>query len=384
MDLDLVDAPPGPAEDVEQITGEAGRTPVRPLLTFDRPQYQTIQASKKELSEKYGVSWALVDTLIYQAADGGVDSNDAMVNTLGLFATWKIIRDPNGKDFAGVEFQGETRSNPAGEFTDLRDSLGTLWSPNDATSDDYTKINHYWWGQRFAEGRVSNLAKEIDPGSRLNTNRFAGSGNTQFFGQPFATNPARSFPDNGLGFILLIDPSDLLYFHLTMSDSDAVSTHSPFTTVGGRWLHAGEVGLQPKVDGLGQGVYRVMLYLRDGASADEFGWSLSADQNLSDDYGAFLRYGGNDGGINSIQHVVFAGLSFLSPLGRRNDQAGLAAPYTHPSDDALRDEYSTEAYYRLQLTDGIELSGSGQLSLNPAASDNGAEVVFGVRLRVLY
>jgi porin len=376
--------PAAPSEDVEQITREAQRTAESPFSKVDRPVYQALQESKKELSEKYGINWALEDTLIYQAAAGGIHPNDAMVNTLGLFATWKIIRDGNGKDFAGLGFQFETRSNHIGEFTDLRDSLGTLWSPNDSTSDDYTKINQLWWGQRFVDGRFGFLIGKIDPGAHINTNRFAGSGNTQFFGQPFATNPARSFPDNGLGFMLRAEPNDALYFHFTMSDSDAISTQSPFTTIQGRWLYAGEVGLRPKISGLGQGNYRLMLYQRDVKSAHEFGWSLSADQNLSDEYGVFLRYGGNDGDINSIEHLVSVGLSFLAPCGRKEDQAGIGLSYTHPSDHHLRDEYSAEAYYRVQLTEGIELSGSAQCIKNPSASHEDAVAVFGIRLRVLY
>jgi hypothetical protein len=373
-----------PSEDVEQVTSEAQRTPQQPLLTIDRPIYQFLQQNKKELNEKYGINWALEDTLIYQAASGGVDPNDAMVNTLGLFATWKIIRDPNGKDFGGLGFQFETRSNHIDEFTDLRDNLGTLWSPNDSTSGSYSKINQLWWGQRFAEGRLGIQIGKIDPGANINANRFAGSGNTQFFGQPYATNPARSFSDNGLGFMIRAEPTDLLYLHFTMSDSDAVSTHSPFTTIGSHWLYAGEVGLRPKLEGLGQGNYRLMLYERDASSASEFGWALSCDQNLSNDYGVFLRYGGNDGDINSIQHLVSAGFSFLAPFGRPNDQAGVAVSYTHPADHHLRDEYAAEAYYRLQLTEGIELSASAQLIQNPAASDQDTVGVFGLRLRVLY
>jgi porin len=373
-----------PSQDVEHVTEEASRVAEMPLSTVDRPLYRAAQDSKKQLSDKYGINWALEDTLIYQAASGGIDPNDAMVNTLGLFATWKIIREQDGKDFAGLGFQGETRSNHIDEFTALRDDLGTIWSPNDSTSDDYTKINQLWWGQRFGDGKFGYLVGKIDPGSRINENRFAGSGNTQFFGQPFATNPARSFPDNGLGFMLRAEPSDLLFFHFTMSDSEAISTHSPFTTVEGNWLYAGEVGLRPVINGLGQGVYRFMLYQRDADSANEFGWSISADQNLSDQYGVFLRYGGNDGDINAIEHLVSVGLSLLQPFGRKNDQAGIGVSYTHPTDDALRDEYSTELYYRLKLTEGIDLSGSAQFIIDPSASDDDAAAVFGIRCRVLY
>src|SRR5688500_17281243 len=284
-------APPGPSEDVEEVVAEAGRATEAPLAPADRPLYDALQRSKRDLSARYGIHWAVENTTIYQAASGGVDPNDALVNTLGLFATWKVFRDENGKDFAGPAFQAETRGDPFdGHFTDLRDSLGALWSPNDATSDDYAKINQFWWGQRLAGGRLGFVAGKIDPGGYINGIRFAGSGNTQFFSQPFATNPARSFPDNGLGFMARAEPAEWLYLHFTVSDSDAVSTYSPFKTLDGNWFYAGEAGLRPSVPGFGAGVYRLMLYQRDLDSADEFGWSVSADQDLSDACGVFVRY----------------------------------------------------------------------------------------------
>lgn len=142
--------------------------------------------------------------------------------------------------------------------------------------------------------------------------------------------------------------------------------------------------MRPKVDGIGQGIYRFMLYYRDRETAQELGWAISFDQNLTDQYGVFMRYGGNDGHLNSIEHLVSAGFSFLKPFGRVNDQAGIAASYTHPSDGDLRDEYAAEVYYRLQVTAGIELSGSAQLIVDPSASDSDAIGVFGIRARILY
>jgi hypothetical protein len=378
-------APTGPPEDVERVVEESQAEPQKPFSIVDRPIYRAIQQTKAELNQKYGINFAIEDTLIYQATSGGVDPNDAMVNTLGFFATWKIIRDPNGKDFGGFGLQAEQRGEAMNDrFTDLRNDLGTLWSVNDATSDDYAKINQLWWGQWFAEGKFGLQIGKIDPGSRINQNRFAGSGNTQFFGQPLATNPARSFPDNGLGFQLRAEPVDWLYLHFEMSDSDAASTHSPFTTINGRWLYAGEIGLRPKVEGLGQGIYRLMVYERDIKGADEVGWAVSLDQNITDGYGVFVRYGGNDAGINAIEHIVSAGVSCLKPFDRPSDQCGVGASYTHPASDDLRDEYSAEVFYRFQVTEGFELSADAQMILDPSAGDQDVVGVFGVRARLLY
>src|SRR3954465_6039594 len=156
-------APTGPPEDPEQVIGEANKEPQAPFSIADRPIYKWVQQTKKELNDKFGINFAIEDTAIYQAASGGVHPNDAMVNTLSLFATWKIYRSEDGKDFAGPGFQFETRGDPLnGHMTDFRDSLGTLWSPNDATSNDYSKINQLWWGQKFAGGRLGFQIGKID------------------------------------------------------------------------------------------------------------------------------------------------------------------------------------------------------------------------------
>jgi hypothetical protein len=235
-------APTGPPEDVDTVINESQIEPQQPFSIADRPIYRAIQNVKKGLDDKFGITFALEDTLIYQHTSGGVDPDNAMVNTVGLFIKWKLYRSQNGKDFAGFGFQAEQRGDPLdGHFTDLRDSLGTLWSPNDSTSNDYAKINQLWWGQKIADGKLGIQIGKIDPGSIINANRFAGSGNTQYFGQPWATNPARSFADNGLGLQLRAEPTDWLYLHFLMSDSDAVSTYSPFKTIHGHWLYAGEI-----------------------------------------------------------------------------------------------------------------------------------------------
>src|SRR4051794_39989755 len=85
----IVSAQQAPSEDPEQITSEAKQTPQAPFSVADRPIYRAIQQAKQELGDKYGINFAIEDTLIYQAASGGVEPNDAMVNTLSLFATWK-------------------------------------------------------------------------------------------------------------------------------------------------------------------------------------------------------------------------------------------------------------------------------------------------------
>lgn len=373
------------AVNVEETTAEAAQRKTDVLWPFDRPVFDMLQKSKREMRERYGFEWALEYTLIYQATTAGIDTRQAAEGTLGVSGLWKILRESNGIDSAGIGFQLETRGNYMGEdFVDMTADLGSLWSPNDSTSDDYSKINQVWWAQKMAGGKLTYLLGKIDPGAYINGNRFAGSGNTQFFSQPFATNPARAFPDNGLGAMVRVAPVEWIYVHGVISDSDAVSSYSPFKSFDGNFFYAGEAGLKPKFAEVGEGNYRFTLWQRVTDSATSSGFALSFDQNLGRELGAFFRYGMNDGDLVAVEQIASAGVSFLRPFGRRDDQAGVGVSWTRPSDSDLRDEYSAEIYYRLQLTAGIEVSASAQLIEQPSASELDREGVFGFRMRFLY
>jgi porin len=328
---------------------------------------------------------AFESTTIYQIASGSRDANDAIETTNTLFGTWTMWQHQNQIDKFGLGFAGENRDNYSGpSFVDMTHDIGTIWSPNDATSDDYTKITQLWFGERAIEGKVTYIVGVIDPGAYLNGNRFASSTNTQFFSQPFATNPARNFPDNGLGAVGRFAPVPWFQLQAEVSNGDAVSTHSPFTSIDGNWFGAGEAVFIPQIPGLGEGRYRFLLYRKDSEGGDTSGWALSFDQNLGERFGAFFRYGNNGGTINPIRNIAAGGISLLQPFSRKDDQAGIAFSWTQPSDSSLRDEYSSEIYYRVQLTNFMEFSPSAQMIYHPSASKDDVIGVFGVRMRFLF
>jgi hypothetical protein len=375
---------PGNDKNIEQATDEAA-TPRESLFPIDRDLRNASQAFKRDLKLHLGLDFALESTTIYQVASGVRPANMATENTTTLSGLWTPWKASDSNDAIAVGFAGETRNNFWGpNFQQMTNDIGTLWSPNDSTSDDYSTITQLWFGQRLAHEQLVYLIGKIDPGSYINGNRFAGSGNTQFFSQPFATNPAKAFPANGLGAIGRYSPVKWLHIQGVISDSNAVNTASPFTTINGQFLYAGEIALKPTVPGLGEGTYRLMVYERDMSPRNTSGWSLSFDQSLGENFGVFFRYGDNDARVLSIRRIAAAGVSFLRPFGRRNDEAGIGVSYTAPSNGQQRDEYSSEAFYRVQLTDFFELSASAQAVFNPSAANDDVIGIFGVRLRFLF
>jgi hypothetical protein len=372
-------------ENIEDVTAESEVQTQKPLLTIERPFYNALQAKKQQWKEKYGLELAVAYTTIYQITSGGIDHNSAAASTFSIYSLWKFIRDPDGVDGTGLGFQFENRADhTSDQFPEMTRDLGTLWSPNDSSSDNYSQIKQLWLATRFADGMFTLQAGKIDPTAYINKNRFAGSDKSQFFSQPLATNPARGFPSNGLGIQGRFVPTKWMYIHGVVSDSDADSNYSPFKTINGNWIYAGEVGFTPDVPNLGAGNYAFTVYQRNTDGNTGSGFALSVAQDLGPKYGVFLRYAVQNGEFKPSEQILATGLSFLRPFGRTNDQAGVGISWTRPDDHDLRDEYAGEIYYRLQLTDGIELSASTQLIKDPSDSEKDWEAVYGMRVRFLY
>jgi len=143
--------------------------------------------------------------------------------------------------------------------------------------------------------------------------------------------------------------------------------------------------------------------------ANRPGVSVSFEQQLTDNLGAFVRTGTNDGSkeafeFTDINRTLAAGLSLSGAAwGRKDDVVGLAGVVNVLSRDGQRylndgglgilvgdgtlphpaDEKDLEAYYKLRLTKALAVSADYQLSVDPAYNkDRGPVSIFGARLHV--
>ena len=76
----------------------------------------------------------------------------------------------------------------------------------------------------------------------------------------------------------------------------------------------------------------------------------------------------------------------LRKFGQRNyDIAGLAWSWADPSNAALRDQCTLEAFYRFMVTPYTHLTPDVQIVFDPANAPNKSSVaIFGLRVRTLY
>jgi len=344
---------------------------------------------KKWLATEVGLDVGMQDVVIYQRATGGRRPRDAAINNFTIFGDWHPFAARGVAGEMGFSFERrDTLSNAT--FREFSAAVGAGYQTNDFSiaARDRTALRQLWWKQPLGDGRLVLTLGKINASSYYDRNRLAGSASTGFFSQPFATNPTRGFPGDGLGFNLTWTLSERVQFTGGVQDANGNNERSGFNTIGdGELFAAVGIRFMPVLDDLGAGNYRLLLWHTDESSRtdDGFGFLASFDQDLGDTLGAFLRYGYSERDVGRFEHSVSTGLVFRDPFGfEHGDVAGVGVAWTR-ANHADEGEVSTELFYRVQLTQNIQITPNVLVVFDPQNSDKADPVaVFGMRVRVLF
>lgn len=338
-----------------------------------------------------GTSNANGDTL----SENGEDVTDASYSV-------DIELEKEFEDYGTAYLHLET-----GDGAGVEDELQVFSNVNrDADdSDNSISATEAWYEHDFQSMPANLMVGKIDGTVLVDTNEYANDEATQFLGRIFRNSPTIEFPDNSAGFRLGVNPVDFVDMAVLLMDAD-----NDWEDVGDEIFFAGQLNLKPNLFER-NGNYRIIGWLNDrdhtkwedatSVKEDTYGFGISFDQELTDNLGAFLRYGWQDpdvylnGDAFSLESAWSAGVQIAGAgWGRENDVLGLAIGQAIPSDKykdagtnlSAKDEGHFEAYYNYTVNEHLTLTPDLQVIWNPYGKDatNGddAIVVGGVRGQV--
>jgi porin len=352
-------------------------------------------AWKAELDEKYGLRFGISATHLYQwASDTVGPEDDASGFDVTAMGTWTFLgRDTGSPTTAGFEFlyrdRGLTDIPPAALFT----QIGSLYPTSVGFADISPSIGQLWIQQKF-DDRFGFQVGKIFPLTAYDFFPFKNF-KMDFVDGIHAANLVIPLPDRGLGGFLMYRPQPDVYLRLGAHDANADTESSGFNSL----FDEGELftifefgfdpGLMPREPGLPPfGDVHVSLWHqeeRDDASVDD-GWGVvvSGSQRFGS-FVPFLRYGYADSGARGptpIEHMVNGGVVIDDIFGRANDRIGVGLTWSRPSNGALDDQGTLDAFYRIQITEEISVTPIVQLIVDPARNpDEDQVVVLGIRTR---
>lgn len=306
----------------------------------------------------------------------------------------------NGLAFAHLE---------TGDGAGVEDELQLFSNVNrDADdSDNSVSLTELWYQHALFGGQLNVKFGKIEACAHVDQNAIANDEHVQFLGRIFRNASTIQFPDNGAGLRGILALEETPWFEL---EGQVLDGDADWEDIGDEIFTSGQVNLKPALIEDRECNYRFYGWYKDtnhvewknssNMKEENYGFGISADQELTDVVTIFGRYGWQNpevytsGADFSLEHTWSAGAQIMgSPWGREEDCIGLAIGMEIPSDDYKDtqnrkgdNEGHLEAYYYCQLNEHLSISPDFQLIWDAYGNDvsdrEDTIYVFGSRAQV--
>ncbi len=352
--------------------------------------------------EQLGMRWDIYNVTVYQASTSsmpGFSDGEGVnrFNVRGDLKLWDFGGGAMGRITAQMR---ETDAFP--QSSDLGTQVGTqITLDSNYTSHLGTRLVRLRYEQGVLDNHVMFSVGKINPNDYVLNNPFAGDETTQFLASIFDGSDAAESGFQGylLGTALLVVPFEGVYanFVATAPSTAATNGFGADLLGTGLWWFASEVGIV--TDFLGDkdapGRYSFGFNTTNcsyessdlATSSSGNGFWVMATEYFTPDIGAWAQFTYCDPDVALYKSEFTAGLSLENCFGRKRDGFGVAFGYTTNPESGLGVQTVTELYYRLQVTNSVQLTPDIQVITNPTnpvagTNDGGTIVVFGIRAMV--
>ena len=433
LDLDTARPRPLGRPESDPILG----APFEPLL---RPWRSFQDAAKEQL----GINTSAYYTLLYQHVTNPISGTPANFGTgrLDFNLVWNLWSDHASDDTLFKEsFEGHgvlgilvRQGNQIGspQSVTTQNSVGSLVGLDSLYSGPDggpATLNLLYYQQGWCDDRLVVSAGKIHPNQYIGLNFWANDESRQFLAGAFDGIQPLGSSQGGyqLGLAVQAIPSDSVFVNAIVTDALG-RPETMFSTLGEGFVWtAVETGVVLPFDEKALGGPTVATIIWSGQNLDALAstptrkWSNAIgcqwQGHLTDQLGYFAQAAWSDPSMATVNASVSCGLGIEKPFGRRGDLFGLGFNWMRPSPatssagngggllggtstpvefvglpynqtnvfaspgTTARPQSMIEAFYRVQLTESMQLTPDIQVVFDPSARDDtDVSVVLGLRL----
>jgi porin len=342
---------------------------------------------KDDLYERYGLRFSIeYNSLMQWLSPSAIDDDLLGGGNARLFGSWTLL-GKDTKNPGSLVFRVDNRH----AYTDLDPQNGSLAAGSGLPTGSLFSgrewgLVNLQWSQTILDGRGGFIFGMTPADDYFHAYAMANP-LTAFSNLAFSIGGEVAIPDSGLGFAAGTTLGDHLYWKGGVHDANG-SSSDPNLDVLGDWelysnLEIGWTSAQDKLylDNFHLGVWHADERSEAGVPED---WGLTANASWFFEDSRllpFLRGGWSDGKSTLLDAQISAG---LGKQFRERDLAGVGVSWGSPSGDGLRDQWTSELFYRIQWRN-IAITPSIQLIGNPTSNpDEDAMVVGGLRARIVF
>jgi porin len=342
---------------------------------------------KQRVNEALGLQFGTNYNVLAQWATRSPGERGAAGHVAEFFGNWTLLgRDSDHRGSLVVKGEHRTRLGTDVAPQSLGFEVGSILLTGTKFSDFGWGLTNLYWRQELLDGKLAFVAGTVDATDYLDVYGLINP-LTAFQNFAFSTNPTIAIPDQGLGAAAGAFLGDHVYAVAGIADANGSPTRLGFDTFfdDREYFTHLELGWtssfeQRYLDNVHLTAWHVDAR-RDAGVPSSWGLTFSAATFLDERWMPFLRAGWSDGDAPLLNATVAAGLGYY--MAGRRDLMGFGFSWGRPAAGGLRDQYTLELFYRLQLTQHIAVTPDVQLIADPALSPEDDWIaVFGLRLRL--
>lgn len=342
---------------------------------------------KSRVNEHIGLQFNIDESILYQVATDSLGENDAASGLIRFYGQWELLGC--GSENPGLlVFKGENRHRMSAISPfELGFEAGSILPTGTFFSEFDFGVTNLYWKQYFFDRQLAVAVGRIDVTDFIDVYAMLNP-LTHFLNLGFSTNPTIAVPNQSLGAAAGGMLTEYMYVQGGFGDANGQPTLAGFDTFfdDSEYFSYFEVGATTSQDRIYLDNVHVTLWHVDprevAATSEGWGVAFTAQKFVCDKYLPFFRFGYSDGDAALMQTTFSTGVG----VQRENrDVAGIGLSWGSPAEGSLRDQFTSEAFYRFQLTQFLAVTPDVQLIVNPALNP-GTDVIgfFGIRLRAAF
>jgi porin len=348
---------------------------------------------KDGLTEKRGFSFSVDYSAAFLGANESPGDDRASGGMVRFFGSWELA-GRGTKNIGAFVWKIEHRH----AYTDIAPGgfgfeLGYVGLFVPPFSDQGGRLTNLYWRQRLAGGQVTLLGGFLDATDYVDVYALA-SPWTGFLNFAFSTGTTTLAIPNDAAFGMAAGAmlTDNLFLIGSLSDLNADPT-DPSETVSSffsdhEYFKSIEIGWTTAQDRIYLDNIHLTLWHADERveAVQPSGWgaNLSWTAYIAGKWLPFVRAGYADEGGSLTQKSVSVGFGYQPNPGK--NLLGIGLNWGEPNENTwlpgLPDQYTTELFYRWQISKGLALTPDLQYIKNPALNPGASSIwVFGLRVR---
>jgi porin len=358
--------------------------PVAPIF---RPINMVVDHSIHSLRLKFGATYTFLNQYATITPDGV--RHDQASGRLDFTGAWTVFDHESTAGSISLLVRSGTNIGTSQQFN-LSDQLGSglyLNCLQGGGPQEPIALNILYWRQDFLRKRLSFYVGKIHPNEYVTLSMFNNDERTQFLNG--ANDGNLAVASDGVyagGGAVEFQATQHVFIHAVAVDTEGAQQRNIETLVDRKYAEVAEVGWSSGSPGEKYRLYRAGMWRDDTKDRGSgYGGGFEFDHELTDGWTPFGRFSFATKTGTAIKDEYGIGLAQVHPFGRRGDMFGAAFNYSEPNGPARHHESVFESFYRLRLTQSVEVGPDIEVSIHPTYATRAyTTTLLSARMRIIF